>query len=116
MNALKPRLTPAASASLIASAAGESSQQTLATIENTVSEGFQRTIADSNSRLSSYNDPEKKVIPVVGYTGHRMGNRAQGFFGKNFRDCSIQSRNIQKAFQASSVNNNGASQSSLATH
>jgi len=59
----------------------------------------------------------KKVIPVVGYTGHRMGNRAQGFFGKNFRDCTIQSRNIQKAFESSTVNNNnGISHSSLATH
>ena len=42
---------------------------------------------------------EMKTVPVVGYTGHRMGNRAQGFFGKNFRDCTIQSRNIQKAFE-----------------
>lgn len=91
MNALKPRLTPAASATLIAST--ESSQQTFATLGN-VSEGFLKTIGDSNSRLSGYNDPDKKVIPVVGYTGHRMGNRAQGFFGKNYRDCTIQSRNI----------------------
>lgn len=37
MNALKPRLTPAASATLIAST--ETSQQTFATIAN-VSEGF----------------------------------------------------------------------------
>jgi hypothetical protein len=37
MNALKPRLTPAASATLIAST--ESSQQTFGTIAN-VSEGF----------------------------------------------------------------------------
>ena len=66
--------------------------------------------------MSRYNDDlEKKVVPVVGYTGHRMGNRAQGFFGKNFRDCTIESRNIQKAFAASS-STNGGSMSSLATH
>jgi len=88
VNALKPRLTPAASATLIS--------QEQAPVNNTesqgkLSEGFQKTLSEVNK----YNaDPEKKIVPVVGYTGHRMGYRAQGFFGKNFRDCTIQSRNI----------------------
>lgn len=34
--------------------------------------------------------------PVVGYTGHRMGYRAQNFYGKNYKDCTIQSKIIQK--------------------
>ena len=33
-------------------------------------------------------------IPVVGYTGHRKGVKAQGFFGKDFRDCTVQSQRI----------------------
>ena len=28
-------------------------------------------------------------LPVVGYTGHRQGYRAQNFYGKNFKDCAI---------------------------
>ena len=81
----------------------------------TVTEGFHKSL----NEVTKFNeDPEKKTIPVVGYTGHRMGYRAQGFFGKNFRDCTIESRNIQKAFEQSgaSANNNGISHSSLATH
>ena len=33
-------------------------------------------------------------IPVVGYTGHRKGVKAQGFFGKSYRDCTVQSHRI----------------------
>ena len=35
-------------------------------------------------------------LPVVGYTGHRAGYRAQNFYGKNYKDCAIQSKIIQK--------------------
>jgi hypothetical protein len=34
-------------------------------------------------------------VPIAGYTGHRMGYRAQNFYGKNYRDCSIQSKVLQ---------------------
>ena len=32
---------------------------------------------------------DQMKLPVVGYTGHRRGNRAQNFYGKNYRDCAI---------------------------
>jgi len=41
-------------------------------------------------------DKAEMKIPVVGYTGHRMGYRSQNFYGKNFKDCSIQSKVIGK--------------------
>lgn len=34
-------------------------------------------------------------VPIAGYTGHRMGYRSQNFYGKNYRDCSIQSKILQ---------------------
>jgi len=34
-------------------------------------------------------------VPIAGYTGHRMGYRSQNFYGKSYRDCSIQSKIIQ---------------------
>ena len=55
------------------------------TYEN-VSVGFQRAISVAKERES---EKLQKKIPVVGYTGHRMGYKALGFFGKNYRDCSI---------------------------
>jgi len=39
------------------------------------------------------NNQEVK-IPVVGYGGHRMAYKSQNFYGKNFRDCSIQSKMV----------------------
>lgn len=44
-------------------------------------------------------DNTEMRIPVVGYTGHRMGYRSQNFYGKNFKDCSIQSKVINKMAQ-----------------
>lgn len=35
-------------------------------------------------------------VPIAGYTGHRMGYRSQNFYGKNYRDCSIQSKILQQ--------------------
>ena len=34
-------------------------------------------------------DNTKVQIPVVGYTGHRMGYKSQNFYGKNYRDWAI---------------------------
>lgn len=44
-------------------------------------------------------DNSKVQIAVVGYTGHRMGYRSQNFYGKNFRDCTIQSKMVQRMAQ-----------------
>lgn len=44
------------------------------------------------------NDPTKEPhpvsVPVVGYTGHRMGYKSQNFYGKNFKDSSIMSKMV----------------------
>jgi hypothetical protein len=34
-------------------------------------------------------DEENIRIPVVGYTGHRKGEKAENVFAKNYRDTSI---------------------------
>ena len=39
---------------------------------------------------------ESIVIPVVGYTGHRKGSRAENIFGRNFRDATIQSKRLER--------------------
>ena len=44
-------------------------------------------------------DNTEMKLPVVGYTGHRMGYRSQNFYGKNFKDCSIQSKIVSKMAQ-----------------
>mmetsp|Transcript_16110 Transcript_16110/g.27222 ORF Transcript_16110/g.27222 Transcript_16110/m.27222 type:complete len:232 (-) Transcript_16110:88-783(-) len=41
-------------------------------------------------------DNTEMKLPVVGYTGHRMAYKSQNFYGKNFRDCSIQSNIVNK--------------------
>ncbi len=55
-----------------------------------LSDGFKKTI-DKKTDFS-----EKAVqIPVVGYTGHRPGNKAQNFHGKPFKECTMQSKWIE---------------------
>jgi hypothetical protein len=39
------------------------------------------------------------VVPVVGYGGHRRGDRSQNLFGKSFRDTAIQSKFIEREFR-----------------
>lgn len=36
----------------------------------------------------------KMVIPISGYGGHRRGDRSQNFFGKSFRETSLQSKKL----------------------
>jgi len=52
-----------------------------------------------NREAEGLPDNTKVAIPVVGYTGHRMGYRSQNFYGKTYRDCSIQSKMIQRMAQ-----------------
>ena len=58
----------------------------------------QKTALTSTKYRENLGLPDKSEmrIPVVGYTGHRMGYRSQNFYGKNFKDCSIQSKVIGK--------------------
>ena len=55
---------------------------------------------ESNSQGAN-NLPDKSGvnIPVVGYAGHRMAYKSQNFYGKNFRDCSIQSKMVQRMIE-----------------
>lgn len=78
---------------------------TTAEIEK-VSDGFQKAISANKFRGSELAAAGSGVVggitsttvtsptggirvPVAGYTGHRMGYRAQNFYGKTYRDCSI---------------------------
>jgi hypothetical protein len=36
------------------------------------------------------------VIPISGYAGHRRGNKSQNFFGKSFREHSMQSKQLER--------------------
>jgi hypothetical protein len=58
----------------------------------------QKSALTSSKYRESLGVPDRSnmTIPVVGYTGHRMGYRSQNFYGKNFKDCAIQSKVITK--------------------
>jgi hypothetical protein len=61
----------------------------------TMSAGFQIAMNSNKSRDEiGLPDNTKVQIPVVGYTGHRMGYKSQNFYGKNYRDCAIQSKMV----------------------
>ena len=62
-----------------------------------LSDGFKRIFATDKK-------DQKMVIPVVGYGGHRRGDRSQNFFGKSFRDQAIQSKAIERQVRNASVN------------
>ena len=66
----------------------------------TLSAGFQIAMTSNKHReVNKMPDNTKVQIPVVGYTGHRMGYKSQNFYGKNFRDCSVQSKMVQRVAQ-----------------
>ena len=54
-----------------------------------LSDGFKRIFANDKK-------DEKMVIPIVGYGGHRRGDRSQNYFGKNFRETTIQSMKLER--------------------
>jgi hypothetical protein len=61
---------------------------------STLSEGFQKA---THSETAS--QAKEVKIPIVGYRGHRVGYKAQNFYGKNFRDCAIQSKMVQRMME-----------------
>ena len=66
----------------------------------TMSAGFQIAMTSNKAREEAKMPDNTKVqIPVVGYTGHRMGYKSQNFYGKNYRDCAIQSKMVQRMAQ-----------------
>jgi len=65
-----------------------------------LSAGMQIAMNSNKQRIVEQKPDNTKVqIPVVGYTGHRMGYKSQNFYGKNFKDCSIQSKMVQRMAQ-----------------
>lgn len=59
----------------------------------TLSEGFKSVFANDG-------DDQKMVVPVVGYGGHRRGERSQNFFGKSFRETTIKSKCLERDFRS----------------
>jgi hypothetical protein len=52
---------------------------------------------DAISRLDQDDRKDQKmVIPISGYSGHRRGDKSQNFFGKSFREVSLQSKKLQR--------------------
>lgn len=62
--------------------------------------GFQIAMDSTKHRQEAGLPDNTEVrIPIVGYQGHRMGYKSQNFYGKTFRDCSIQSKMVQRMAQ-----------------
>ena len=57
-----------------------------------LSDGFKRVFTADRK-------DQKMVLPISGYAGHRRGDRCQNFFGKTFREQSIQSKKLQRELQ-----------------
>ena len=65
-----------------------------------MSAGYQIAMNSNNAAVEQQLPDKSGVqIPVVGYGGHRMGYKSQNFYGKNFRDCSIQSKMVQRMIE-----------------
>ena len=64
----------------------------------------QKSALTSSAHLQNLGLPDNSEmrLSVVGYTGHRMGYRSQNFYGKNYRDCTIQSKIVNKMAAAAS--------------
>jgi hypothetical protein len=55
-----------------------------------ISDGFKKVFAHGDKK------DQKLIIPISGYGGHRRGDRSQNFFGKSFRETSLQSKKLQR--------------------
>ena len=54
-----------------------------------LSDGFKKIFAQDKSDV-------KMVVPIAGFGGHRRGDKSQNFFGKSFRENSLQSLKLQR--------------------
>jgi len=57
-----------------------------------LSDGFKKVFSSDVS-------DQKMVVPVVGYGGHRRGDTSQNFFGKSFKETTIQSKYLERQFR-----------------
>lgn len=58
-----------------------------------MSDGFKKIFANDKK-------DQRMVIPICGYGGHRRGDRSQNFFGKSFRDITIQSKRLERSLNS----------------
>lgn len=55
-------------------------------------------LSDGFKRILCNTDDEKKLsIPIVGYAGHQKGVKARNFYGKSFREGSLQSKRVLRS-------------------
>lgn len=57
--------------------------------------GFQQVLTDDKK-------DRKMVLPICGYMGHRRGDRSQNYFGKSYRETTIQSKHLERTFRSKS--------------
>tara|TARA_B110000503_G_C7087417_1_gene387934 strand:- start:127 stop:684 length:558 start_codon:yes stop_codon:yes gene_type:complete len=60
-----------------------------------LSDGFKRIFSEDKK-------DQKLAIPISGYAGHKRGDRSQNFFGKSFREQSLQSKKLQRELSSPS--------------
>lgn len=62
------------------------------------------SLSDNFKNIFANDKKDKKlIVPVVGYGGHRRGDRSQNFFGKSFRDTTIQSKCLERNMRPNSL-------------
>lgn len=52
--------------------------------------------------LTNDRQDRKMILPISGYQGHRRGDRSHNFFGKSYRDITIQCKHLERAIRAGS--------------
>jgi hypothetical protein len=53
-------------------------------------------ISENKGNKSTFIKKDRKfVLPIAGYGGHRCGQTSANFFGKSFRESSIQSKKLE---------------------
>lgn len=57
--------------------------------------GFKNALIDDKS-------DRRMILPVCGYMGHRRGERSQNYFGKSFRETTIQSKHLERGLRSRS--------------
>lgn len=69
-------------------------------LENQIAErdDFMSLSCNMKRALMGTNDKKdrKMVLPISGYSGHRRGERSANFFGKSFRETTLQSKKLQR--------------------
>ena len=55
--------------------------------------GFKNALIDDKS-------DRHMILPVCGYMGHRRGERSQNYFGKSFRETTIQSKHLESGLRS----------------